>query len=310
MAVSYEKLFKFLDKKGIKKTDIMKELNLSSTTVAKLSKNENISLEVLEKICAFLNCEIGDIIEFKNDEENIILKQLLEEKEMKLKGGLYHQLQIKFAYNSNHIEGSKLSEDQTRYIYETHSFISDKEEAISVDDINETLNHFKCFDYILENINILNEELIKNLHKILKNNTSDSFKEWFKVGDYKLKPNIVGGRKTTSPAKVKNEIKKLLDEYKEKENVTFEDIVDFHYRFECIHPFQDGNGRVGRLIMFKECLKHNVIPFIIDEKHKLFYYRGLKEYETEKGYLIDTCLSAQDDFRKILDFFEIELPQL
>ena len=144
----------------------------------------------------------------------------------------------------------------------------------------------------------------------MKNNTSDSFKEWFKVGDYKLKPNIVGDRKTTSPAKVKNEIKKLLDEYNEKENVTFEDIVDFHYRFECIHPFQDGNGRVGRLIMFKECLKHNIIPFIIDEKHKLFYYRGLKEYETEKGYLIDICLSAQDAFRKILDFFEIEVSQL
>lgn len=185
----------------------------------------------MEKICNFLNCKIGDIIKFKNDEENIILKQLLEEKEMKLKGRLYHHLQIKFAYNSNHIEGNKLSEDQTRYIYETHSFISNKEEAISVDDINEALNHFKGFDYILENINIQNEELIKTLHKILKNNTSDSFKEWFKVGDYKLRPNIVGGRKTTSPAKVKNEIKKLLDEYNEKENVTFEDIIDFHYRF-------------------------------------------------------------------------------
>lgn len=242
----------------------------------------------------------------KKNAENNLLKQLLEEKEMKLKGGIYHTLQIKFAYNSNHIEGSRLSEEQTRYIYETHSLIADKEEAVSVDDINEALNHFRCFDYILENIDVLNEEIIKNIHKILKNNTSDSLKEWFKVGDYKLKPNIVGDRKTTPPAKVKSEIKKLLEEYNKKENITFEDIIDFHYRFECIHPFQDGNGRVGRLIMFKECLRYNIVPFIIGEKYKLFYYRGLKEYENEKGWLLDTCLSAQDDFIKLLEFFEIK----
>lgn len=305
MAVSYKNLFNTLNRKGIKKIDLQKNLNLSPTTVAKLSKNENISLDILEKICSYLQCNIENIISFKTDIKNNLLKQLLEEKEMKLKGGIYHNIQVKFAYNSNHIEGSRLSEEQTRYIYETHSLISDKEEAVSINDINEALNHFRCFDYILENVNILNENLIKELHKILKTNTSDSLKEWFKVGDYKLKPNMVGDKKTVAPSKVKKEIQALLDTYNEKENITFEDIIDFHYKFESIHPFQDGNGRVGRLIMFKECLKHNIIPFIIDEKHKLFYYRGLKEYENEKGFLIDTCLSAQDDFKKLLEFFEI-----
>ena len=305
MAVSYINLFNVLNKKGIKKIDLQKNLNLSPTTVAKLSKNENISLDILDKICSYLQCNIEDIISFEKNIENNLLKQLLEEKEMKLKGGIYHNIQVKFAYNSNHIEGSRLSEEQTRYIYETHSLISDKEEIVSINDINEALNHFRCFDYILENVNILNENLIKELHKILKTNTSDSLKEWFKVGDYKLKPNMVGGKKTVSPSKVKKEIESLLNIYNKKEKITFEDIIDFHYKFESIHPFQDGNGRVGRLIMFKECLKHNIIPFIIDEKHKLFYYRGLKEYENEKGFLIDTCLSAQDDFKKLLEFFEI-----
>lgn len=307
MSISYKKLFEILNKKGIKKTTLQKELNLSSAIIAKLSKNENISLDTLEKICKFLNCQIGNIIDFQNNIENPILKQLLEEKKMKLKGGVYHYIQIKFAYNSNHIEGSKLSEEETRHIYETHSFIADKEKAVSIDDINETLNHFRCFDYILDNINILNEELIKNLHKILKTNTSDSSKEWFKVGDYKLKPNVVGETKTTPPSKVQSEMKKLLNEYSKKEKISFDDIIDFHYKFECVHPFQDGNGRIGRLIMFKECLKNNIIPFIIDEEYKLFYYRGLEEYLHEKGYLVDTCLSAQDDFKKVLEVFEIKI---
>ncbi|MEE1476222.1 Fic family protein [Fusobacterium sp.] len=235
-----------------------------------------------------------------------MLKQLIEEKGIKLKGGIYHQIQINFAYNSNHIEGSRLSEDQTRYIYETHSIISNKEETISINDVNETLNHFRCFDYILENVNILTEELIKEIHKILKTNTLDSLQDWFKVGEYKLRPNTVGGKRTTPPSKVKGEMRKLLKEYNEKENITFDDIIEFHYNFESIHPFQDGNGRVGRLIMFKECLRNNIVPFIIDEKYKAFYYRGLKEFEYEKGYLIDTCLSAQDKFKELLDYFEIE----
>lgn len=304
MAISYEKLFKVLESRNIKRIDLQKNIGLSSTTIAKLSKSEALSLEVLGKICQYLNCQVGDIVEFRKEIDNKLLEQLLEEKDMKLKGGIYHLVQVKFTYNSNHIEGSKLSEEQTRYIYETYSIISNGEESISLNDINETLNHFRCFDYILDNVNILNEELIKELHKILKTNTSDSAKEWFKVGDYKLKPNVVGDKKTSPPKKVKGEIQKLLDNYSEKKNITFDDILDFHYRFESIHPFQDGNGRVGRLIMFKECLRHNITPFIIGENHKLFYYRGLKEYENEKGYLRDTCLSAQDDFKKLLSLFE------
>lgn len=306
MAVSYDKLFKILQEKGIKKTELLKKLKLSSATIAKLSKNEFVSLEVLEKICQCLNCNIEDIFEFVQETKSPLLKQLIEEKGIKLKGGIYHQIQINFAYNSNHIEGSRLSEDQTRYIYETHSIISNKEESISINDVNETLNHFRCFDYILENVNILTEELIKEIHKILKTNTLDSLQDWFKVGEYKLRPNTVGGKRTTPPSKVKGEMRKLLKEYNEKENITFDDIIEFHYNFESIHPFQDGNGRVGRLIMFKECLRNNIVPFIIDEKYKAFYYRGLKEFEYEKGYLIDTCLSAQNKFKELLDYFEIE----
>jgi Fic family protein len=306
MAVSYDKLFKILQEKGIKKTELLKKLKLSSATIAKLSKNEFVSLEVLERICQCLNCNIEDIFEFVQETKSPLLKQLIEEKGIKLKGGIYHQIQINFAYNSNHIEGSRLSEDQTRYIYETHSIISNKEESISINDVNETLNHFRCFDYILENVNILTEELIKEIHKILKTNTLDSLQDWFKVGEYKLRPNTVGGKRTTPPSKVKGEMRKLLKEYNEKENITFDDIIEFHYNFESIHPFQDGNGRVGRLIMFKECLRNNIVPFIIDEKYKAFYYRGLKEFEYEKGYLIDTCLSAQDKFKELLDYFEIE----
>ena len=235
-----------------------------------------------------------------------ILKTLLEEKEIKLKGSLYHLTQINFSYNSNHIERSKLTEEQTQFIYETNSFISDKEKVVPIDDINETINHFKCFDYILENVNILDENLIKALHKIFKNNTSDSQKEWFKVGDYKLKANFIGNSKTTNPSSVSKEIKKLLDGYNSKSKITFDDIVDFHYKFETIHPFQDGNGRVGRLIMFKECLRNDIIPFIIDENHKLFYYRGLKNYKEDKAYLIETCLSAQDKYIKLLNELEIK----
>ena len=226
---------------------------------------------------------------------NKILETLLEEKKIKLKGSLYHLTQINFSYNSNHIEGSQLTEEQTQYIYETNSFIGDKEKVISIDDIN----------YILENIYILDENLIKTLHKILKNNTSDSQKEWFKVGDYKLKANFIGNTKTTSPSNVSKEIKKLLNEYNSKIKITFDDIVNFHYKFEAIHPFQDGNGRVGRLIMFKECLRNDIVPFIIDEEHKLFYYRGLKNYKEDKVYLIETCLSAQDKYIKLLNDLEI-----
>ncbi len=238
--------------------------------------------------------------------ENHILKTLLEEKNNNLKGMLYHNLQIKFAYNSNHIEGSTLTEEQTRHIFETNSFLAENE-TVKVNDIIETLNHFKCFDFILEYANEkLSEEYIKKIHFLLKNNTSDSQIEWFKVGEYKEKPNMVGGNKTASPKQVKAKMKKLLENYNSQTEMTVEKIIDFHYEFEKIHPFQDGNGRVGRLIMFKECLKNNIVPFILEDKYKMFYYRGLKNYEEERGWLYDTCLMAQDEMKKILEYFEIK----
>lgn len=237
--------------------------------------------------------------------KNSLLYILREEKSMQLKGGIYHQTQVKFAYNSNHIEGSRLTEEQTRYIYETNTIGVDSEPA-NIDDIIETVNHFQCFDYLLKCAEEpLTEDIIKKMHSILKANTSDSRKAWFNIGDYKQRPNIVGDTQTTPPGKVKTEIQKLIGEYSGKEKIDFNDIIEFHYRFEKIHPFQDGNGRVGRLVMFKECLKYDIVPFIIDEFHKLFYYRGLKNYDPEKGYLTDTCLSAQDKYKEMLDYFEI-----
>ena len=228
------------------------------------------------------------------------------EKESKLKGGIYHKVQIELTYNSNHIEGSRLTHDQTRYIYETNT-IGLTDEVINVDDIVETANHFRCIDLIIDKANLnITENLIKQLHFVLKNGTTDSRKNWFVVGDYKKLPNEVGGRITISPDKVEEEVKSLIEWYNNIKNKTLNDIIEFHYRFEYIHPFQDGNGRVGRLLMFKECLKYNIVPFIIDEKLKMFYYRGLKEWKQEKGYLIDTCLAAQDQFKAYLDYFRIE----
>lgn len=231
---------------------------------------------------------------------------LKSEKNSRLKGGIYHKIQIELTYNSNHMEGSRLTHDQTKYIFETNT-IGITNENLRVDDIIETANHFRCIDEIIDNAkNKLSEKLIKNLHFILKTGTSDSKKSWFAVGDYKKLPNEVGGVETTQPEAVEEELKKLLTAYNAKENITFEDIIDFHVQFERIHPFQDGNGRVGRLIMFKECLKHNIVPFIIEDDIKLFYYRGLKEWSNEKGYLMDTCLSAQDKFKKHLNYFRIK----
>ncbi len=233
-----------------------------------------------------------------------LLERLLEEKERRLKGGLYHHTQIKLAFNSNRIEGSRLSEDQTRYIYETNTVNTKAEETADVDDIIETVNHFSCFDFMLLHADEeLTETLIKEFHRLLKQSTSDERKEWFRVGDYKVRPNVVGNMKTTAPTKVGSEVQKLLAGYAEKKEITLEDIADFHYQFESIHPFQDGNGRVGRIIMFKECLKHDILPFIIDHEHKLFYYRGLQEYLTEKGFLLDTCRSAQDEYEKEVSYF-------
>ena len=235
---------------------------------------------------------------------NTLLEMLKEEKEMGLKGGIYHTTQIKFAYNTNHIEGSRLSEEQTRYIYETNTIAQEGEEATSIDDIMETVNHFQCFDYMLEHVEEpLSEEMIKKFHSILKSNTSDSRKTWFNVGEYKSRPNVVGERKTAPPSKVKEQMVALLECYNNKQDVNINDIIAFHHDFEVIHPFQDGNGRVGRLIMFKECLRNNIMPFIIEESHKLFYYRGLNEYRNETGYLKDTCLSAQDYYEQLVKYF-------
>lgn len=233
-----------------------------------------------------------------------LLKVLKEEKSSNYKGGIYHHTQIKLSYNSNRIEGSKISEQQTRHIFETNSFIPIGNETIHTDDVLETINHFECFDYILKIADQpLTEQHIKHMHLLLKNNTTQSKKDWFNVGDYKLKPNEVGGIETTSPEKVKMEMSNLIDKYRNLTQVSLKHIIDFHYHFEIIHPFQDGNGRVGRLIMFKECLHHNVIPFIIQDEYKAFYYRGLSEYSRVKEYLIDTCLSAQDDYKKVLNYF-------
>ena len=233
-----------------------------------------------------------------------LLPRLQEEKSMRLKGGIYHQTQIKLAYNSNRIEGSKLSEEQTRYIFETNTLSIDPDETANVDDIVETVNHFFCFDYMLDVAGEkLTEDLIKEFHRILKTNTSDSRKDWFKVGDYKTLPNTVGDNETTAPAKVGSAIAALLDSYHKTAPMDFAALVDFHYRFEKIHPFQDGNGRVGRIILFKECLKNNIVPFIIEDEYKMFYYRGLREFETTPGYLTDTCLSAQDKYREMVGYF-------
>ncbi len=235
-----------------------------------------------------------------------LLDILKLEKESKLKGGIYHKVQIELTYNSNHIEGNCLTHNQTRYIYETNT-IGLTNGVINVDDIIETANHFRCIDLIIDKANLnITENLIKQLHFVLKNGTSDSRKNWFVVGDYKKLPNEGGGRVTTSPEKVEEEVKTLIDWYNNIKDKTLNDIIEFHYRFQYIHPFQDGNGRVGSLLMFKECLKYNIVPFIIDEKLKMFYYRGLKEFKQEKGYLIDTCLLAQNQFKTYLDYFRIE----
>ena len=243
----------------------------------------------------------------KKKERSITLLDILQEQKIeKYSGGIYHKTQIDLTYNSNHIEGSRLTHDQTRYIFETNT-IGVEKDVLNVDDVIETANHFRCIDMIIDNAKVaLTEKFIKELHLILKSGTSDSRKDWFAVGDYKKIPNEVGGMDTALPEEVADKMKTLLTEYNGKEEKNFEDILDFHVKFERIHPFQDGNGRVGRLIMFKECLKYNIVPFIIEDNLKMFYYRGLKEWYREKRYLRDTCLTAQDKYKAYLDYFRIK----
>ena len=290
-------------------------------SVSEIAKKWNISDRSVRNYCAhgripgaFLTGKTWNIPadaikpeseKLKPFSNNPLLNILKEQKDMKLNGGIYHKTQIELTYNSNHIEGNTLTHDQTRYIFETNTLGVEKG-TINIDDVVETANHFNCVDYIIDNAQKpLIESMIKKLHFILKNGTSHSRKEWFNVGEYKKLPNEVGGTETCQPENVKTEMKKLLSTYNTIENKTFEQILEFHKNFESIHPFQDGNGRIGRLIMFKECLANNIVPFIIDEEHKLFYYRGLKEWDNEKGYLIDTCLSCQDKYKVWLDYFRI-----
>ena len=241
----------------------------------------------------------------KKEEGTTLLQMLQEEKQMRYTGGIYHKTQIELTYNSNHMEGSRLTHDQTRYIFETNT-IGVEGEALNVDDIVEAVNHFRCVDKVIDSVGVqLTEKYIKDIHFILKSGTSDARLSWFAVGDYKKRSNEVGGRETTVPEEVPAKMKVLLAKYNEKSEKSLEDILEFHVTFERIHPFQDGNGRVGRLIMFKECLKHNIVPFVIEDAYKMFYYRGLAEWDRERGYLRDTCLTAQDKYKAYLDYFRI-----
>ena len=302
--ISYEGLEIALKEKGIGKTDLTLRLGISTRTIAKIAKGEKLSKRSMQKIADFLGKDPAVLMREVSD--NKILQLLREEKEVKLSGGLYHELQVRMTYNSNHIEGSRLSEDQTRLIFETNTI--DVGDGVPVDDILETVHHFRAIDYVIDTAEeVLTEEIIKHLHYILKHDTKDSTLSWFAVGDYKKRANVVGGRDTAKPSEVHACMKELLEEYNAKENVTVEDIIALHAEFEHIHPFQDGNGRVGRLIALKECLRHNVIPFIIEDSRKNFYYRGLKEWRNEKGWLTDTCLDGQDPFVRLLDMLEIAL---
>ncbi len=300
--ILYDGLEKSLKEKGIGKTELSKELGLSSRTIAKIAKGEKLSKQSIKKIADYLGESPDALMRVVSD--NQILQVLRDEKEMKLPGGLYHELQVRMTYNSNHIEGSKLSEDQTRMIFETNTL--DIGEGVPVDDVLETVHHFRAIDYVIDIAeDALTEEMIKHLHYILKHDTKDSTLTWFAVGDYKKRANVVGGRETSKPSEVHRHMKDLIDKYNEKTDISVEDIIAFHAEFEHIHPFQDGNGRVGRLVMLKECLHHNIIPIIIEDVKKDYYYRGLSEWRKEKGWLTDTCLDGQDTFVRLLDMLEI-----
>ncbi len=300
--ISYEGLYDQLQKKGIRKTELTTEIGISSRTIAKIAKCEKLSAKTLQKIADYLGCETKLLC--KEISSNAILQILRDEKDAKISGGFYHELQVRITYNSNHIEGSKLTEDQTRLIFETNTI--DVGDGVPVDDILETLHHFWAIDYVIDVAEEeLTEDIIKHLHYILKHDTRDSMLNRFAVGDYKRRANMVGGHETAKPKEVSAKMKSLLSEYKAKETVTVNDVIAFHAEFEQIHPFQDGNGRVGRLVALKECLHHNIVPFIIEDSKKGFYYRGLSQWNDEKGWLTDTCLDGQDGVIRLLDMLEI-----
>ena len=304
-----DKIKLYRENKKMTQNEVADVLDVSPATISKYESGAlEPNIESLKKLAELFEVSVDELIK-----ENVfdiskinILEVLRAQKEMKLKGNLYHNTQIIFAYNTNHIEGSKLTEDQTRYIYETNTLLTEKDSITNLDDVLETANHFKLVDYMLNVAEKkLTEKIIKEFHKILKEGTSDSRKDWFVVGDYKKLANEVGGLKTTEPKNVERDMKKLLEWYETLNKITINEIIEFHAKFEKIHPFQDGNGRVGRIIAFKECLKNNIVPFIILDKDKLFYYRGLNQYQTnkEKGYLKDTCLNAQDQYKSIIKQF-------
>lgn len=304
------KIKEYRELKKMTQKDIAEILGVEPGTISKYEAGTiESNIESLKRLAETFNITVDELI---NDKEKFdiskinVLEVLREQKEMGLKGNLYHNTQIIFSYNTNNIEGSKLTEDQTRDIYETNTILFESETVASVDDILETANHFKLVDYMLEIANEdLNEDIIKEFHKILKEGTMYSRKEWFNVGDYKKLANVAGNMKTSSPKQTPKDMEKLIEWYNSLTNVTIKEIIKFHARFEKIHPFQDGNGRIGRIIAFKECLKNNIVPFIIMDQDKLFYYRGLKEYQnkTEKGYLIDTCLNAQDQYARMIEYY-------
>ena len=304
-----EKIKLYRESKNMTQGEVAEILGVKAATISKYEAGTlEPNIESLKKLAELFDISIDGLL--KEDTFDIskinILEVLREQKNMKLKGNLYHNTQITFAYNTNHIEGSKLTEDQTRYIYETNTLLAEKDSITDLDDVLETSNHFKLVDYMLDIANEkLTEKMIKEFHRILKEGTSDSRKNWFNVGEYKKLSNEVGGLKTTEPRNVEKEMKKLLEWYNSLKQVTINEIIESHVKFEKIHPFQDGNGRIGRIILFKECLKNNIVPFIILDKDKLFYYRGLNKYQTnkEKGYLIDTCLNAQDQYSNVVKYY-------
>ena len=305
------KIKKYREKNKMTQKDIAEILEVEAGTISKYESGMiEPNIESLKRLADTFHITVDELI--KEDEEKIdiskinVLEVLREQKEMRLKGNLYHNTQVIFAYNTNHIEGSKLTEDQTRYIYETNTILFERETIASVDDILETANHFKLVDYMLDVAEEkLTEDIIKKFHKILKEGTMDSRKEWFNVGKYKKLANEAGTIPTSSPKQTPKDMQKLMEWYNSLPVITIKEIIEFHARFEKIHPFQDGNGRVGRIIAFKECLKNNIVPFIILDKDKLFYYRGLKEYQnkTERGYLIDTCLNAQEQYMNMIQHY-------
>ncbi len=306
-----EKIKLYRESKNMTQGEVAEILGVKATTISKYESGTlEPNIESLKKLAELFDVSIDELLKEEDEKFDVskvnVLEVLREQKDMKLKGNLYHNTQITFAYNTNHIEGSKLTEDQTRYIYETNTLLTEKDSITDLDDVLETANHFKIVDYMLDIADKeLTEKMIKEFHKILKEGTSDSRKDWFVVGDYKKLPNEVGGLKTTDPKNVERDMKKLLEWYGALKEVTINEIIEFHAKFEKIHPFQDGNGRIGRIITFKECLKNNIVPFIILDKEKLFYYRGLNQYQInkEKGYLIDTCLNAQDQYTNTIVYF-------